>query len=158
MAEEKGTTEDEMVGWHHWFNGHEFEQTPVERKGQGSLACCSPWGRKESDTTERLNSNSQMDGVLTVELLCLTHAPASASEKTEKKSRKTWADNLATEVALLKGAAHSSDSTANPQTQRHRDAVFSIFPKPQPRRPSQPSGGGTALRANQCYSSILFRR
>ena len=49
--EEKGTTEDEMVGWHHLLNVHEFEQAPgVE--GQGSLACCSPWGRKESDTTE----------------------------------------------------------------------------------------------------------
>ena len=63
-----------------------------------------------------------------------------------EKSRKTWAENLATEVALLKGAAHSIDSTANPQTQRHRGAVFSIFPKPQPRRLSKPRGGGTALR------------
>ena len=45
---EKGTTEDEMVGWHHQFNGHEFEQAPGDRAGQGSLACCSPWGHKES--------------------------------------------------------------------------------------------------------------
>ena len=44
--EEKGTTEDEMVGWHHWFNEHEFEQTPGDREGQGSLACCSSWGRR----------------------------------------------------------------------------------------------------------------
>ena len=51
--EEKGMTEDERVGWHHW--GHEFEQALGVGKGQGSLACCSPWGRKESDTTERLN-------------------------------------------------------------------------------------------------------
>ena len=43
--EEKGTTEDEMVGWHHRLNGHEFEQTPGDSEGQGSLACCSPWGR-----------------------------------------------------------------------------------------------------------------
>ena len=43
---------DEMVGWHHGLNGHEFEQAPGDDKGQGSLACCSPWGRKESDTTE----------------------------------------------------------------------------------------------------------
>ena len=49
--EEKGTTEDEMVGWHHWFNGHEFEQTPGDGEGQGSLACYSLWGRKELDTT-----------------------------------------------------------------------------------------------------------
>ena len=49
------TTEDEMVGWHHRLNGHEFEEAPGISDGQGSLACCSPWGRKESDTTERLN-------------------------------------------------------------------------------------------------------
>ena len=53
--EEKGTIEDEMVGWHHWLNGHEFEQALRVRDGQGSLACCSPWGRKESDATEQLN-------------------------------------------------------------------------------------------------------
>ena len=50
--EEKGTTEDEMAGWHHRLNGHEFEQAPGVGEGQGSLACCSPCGRKESDTTE----------------------------------------------------------------------------------------------------------
>ena len=49
--EEKGTTEDEMVGWHHQLNGHEFEQAPGAGDAQGSLACCSPWGYKESDTT-----------------------------------------------------------------------------------------------------------
>ena len=48
-------TEDEMVGWHHQLNGHEFEQAPRVRDGQGSLACCSPWGHKELDTTEQLN-------------------------------------------------------------------------------------------------------
>ena len=53
--QEKGTTEDEMVGWHHWLDGHEFEQSPGVDDGQGSMACCSPWGRKESDTTEWLN-------------------------------------------------------------------------------------------------------
>ena len=51
--EEKGATEDEMIGWHHWLNGHELEQTPGDGEGQGSLACCSPWGHKESDTTEQ---------------------------------------------------------------------------------------------------------
>ena len=53
--EEKGMTEDEMVGWHHWLDRHEFEQTPGVGYGQGGLACCSPWGHEESDTTERLN-------------------------------------------------------------------------------------------------------
>ena len=54
--EEKGTTEDEVVGWHHWFNIHEFEQCQGVGDGQGSLACWSLWGRKESDMTEWLNS------------------------------------------------------------------------------------------------------
>ena len=53
--EEKGMTEDEMVGWHHLLNGHGFEQAPGVDDGQGSLVCCSPWGRKESDMTEWLN-------------------------------------------------------------------------------------------------------
>ena len=53
--EEKGTTEDEMVGWHHRLNGHGFEQALGVGDGQGSLACCSPWGHKESDMTEWLN-------------------------------------------------------------------------------------------------------
>ena len=53
--EEMGTTEDDMVGWHHQLNGHEFEQAPGTGDGQGSLACCSPWGPKEVDTTEQLN-------------------------------------------------------------------------------------------------------
>ena len=48
-------TEDEMVGWHHRLDGHEFEQAPEDSEGQGSLASCSPWGEKESDMTERLN-------------------------------------------------------------------------------------------------------
>ena len=53
--EEKGTTEDEVVGWHHRLNGHKFGLTPGVGDGQGSLACCSPWGQRESDMTEQLN-------------------------------------------------------------------------------------------------------
>ena len=53
--EEKGTTEDEMVGWHHLLNGHEFEQAPGVRDGQGRLMCCSLLGHKELDMTEQLN-------------------------------------------------------------------------------------------------------
>ena len=53
--EEKGTTEDEMAGWHHWLDGCESEWTPGVGGGQGGLACCDSWGRKESDMTERLN-------------------------------------------------------------------------------------------------------
>ena len=53
--EEKGTTEDEMAGWHHQLDGHEFGWTPGASDGQGGLGCCNSWGHKESDTTERLN-------------------------------------------------------------------------------------------------------
>ena len=62
--EEKGPTEDEMAGWHHWVNGPEFEQALGVGDGQGGLACFSPWGRKELDTTERLNwtDGSQQKG------------------------------------------------------------------------------------------------
>ena len=55
--EEKGATEDDIVGWHHWLNGHEFEQTQGDREGQGGLVCCSPWACKELDTNERLNNS-----------------------------------------------------------------------------------------------------
>ena len=55
--EEKGATKHEMVEWHHQLNGLEFEQTPGDGEGQGSLACYSPWSHRESDTTEQLNSN-----------------------------------------------------------------------------------------------------
>ena len=55
--EEKGTAEDEMVEWHHWFNAHEFEQTPGDSEGQGSLVCYFPWGCKKLDMIEWLNNN-----------------------------------------------------------------------------------------------------
>ena len=57
--EEKGTTEEEMVGWYHRLNGHEFEQCIGGVDGQGGLACCSPWSLKELDTTDRLNNNKR---------------------------------------------------------------------------------------------------
>ena len=54
--EKKGTTEDEMIGWHCWFKGHEFEQAPGNVERQGILVCCRPWGHKESDMNEQLNN------------------------------------------------------------------------------------------------------
>ena len=60
--EEKGTTEEEMFGWHHRLNGHEFEQPLGVGDGQGCLTCCSPWGRKESDTAEWLNWTEHTEG------------------------------------------------------------------------------------------------
>ena len=56
---EKEMTEDKMVGWHHWLDGHEFEQAPGDGEEQGSLPCCSPWGCKQSDMTEQMNKNNQ---------------------------------------------------------------------------------------------------
>ena len=60
--EEKGITGDEMAGWHHWLDGHEFEWTPGVFERQSGLACCDSWGRKESDTTEQLNWTELMTG------------------------------------------------------------------------------------------------
>ena len=54
-----GTTEKEMVGWQHRLDRHKFEQALGDGEGQGSLVCCSPWGRKESDMTEQLNDNNK---------------------------------------------------------------------------------------------------
>jgi len=58
--EKKGTTEDEMVGCHHWLNGHKSEQNLGDSEGQESLACCSPWSCKDSDRTRRLNNNNKL--------------------------------------------------------------------------------------------------
>ena len=66
-------TEDEMVGCHHWLNGHEFEQAPGDGDGQGSLACCSTWGRKELETAEWLDNNKNENGFLCVCLFFMYH-------------------------------------------------------------------------------------
>ena len=65
--EEKGTTEDEMAGWHHRLDGREFEWTPGDGDGQGGLACCDSWGRRELDMTERLNWTVQQE-MITLEM------------------------------------------------------------------------------------------
>ena len=67
--QEKGTTEDEMVGWHHRLDGHESEEAPGDGHGQGKLACSSPWGGKESDTTERLKWTEDFPGGLVAKTL-----------------------------------------------------------------------------------------
>ena len=69
--EEKRATEDEMVGWHHWLNGHEFAQTLEDSERQGSLVCYSPWGHKELGTPERLNNNQRMSWKLLFSVFCL---------------------------------------------------------------------------------------
>ena len=65
MWEEKWALEDEMVGWHHHLNGHEFEQTRGDSEGQRLLVCCDPWGLKESDMTYQLNNNSRGEAAKT---------------------------------------------------------------------------------------------
>ena len=69
--EEKGTTEDEMAGWHHQFSGHEFGWTSGVGDGQGGLACCDSWGCKESDTTERLNWTEWTTSLVALMVKCL---------------------------------------------------------------------------------------
>ena len=67
--EEKGTTEDEMAGWHHWLDGRESEWTLGVGDGQGGLACCYSWGRKEADTTEWLNWTEHNKNTLTFKII-----------------------------------------------------------------------------------------
>ena len=62
--EEKGKTEDDMVGWNHWFHGHEYEQALGDGEGQESLVCCSPWGCEESDMTEWLANNNNRESFI----------------------------------------------------------------------------------------------
>ena len=73
--EEKGTTEDEMAGWHHWLYGHGFGWTLGIGDGQGGLVCCNSWGRKESDTTERLNWSELTVGLRYLLISFLTVKP-----------------------------------------------------------------------------------
>ena len=78
--EEKGMTEDEMVGWHHRLNGHEFEQAPGDSEGQRSLACCSLWSWKELNATEQLNGDNkpspcQTSGTVWKDPLCPASSP-----------------------------------------------------------------------------------
>ena len=69
--EEKGTTEDEMAGWHHWLDGHEFGWTLGVGDGQGGLACCDSWSRKESDMTEQLNWTERLNNKQQMAILFL---------------------------------------------------------------------------------------
>ena len=69
--EEKGTTEDEIVGWHHWLNGYVFEEALGDSEEIGNLACCSPWGHKQSDRTAWLYNNMYLTGVRLSEGACV---------------------------------------------------------------------------------------
>ena len=81
--EEKETTENEMVGWHHWLNGHGFGWTPGVGDGQGGLACCGSWGHKESDTNEWLNWTERRQPLLPTYRIMWDELKLSAGWKTE---------------------------------------------------------------------------
>ena len=98
--EKKGTTEDEMAGWHHQLDGHEFEWTLGVGDGQGPLACCHSWGRKELDTTERLN------------WIELKGFPVAQTGKNLSAVQETWVWSPAQEDPLEKGMAIPSSILA----------------------------------------------
>ena len=85
--EGKGMTEEEMSGWHHWLDGHESEEAPGNDGGQGSLACCSPWGHKESDITQQLNDNNSKEKFRTVK------SNQKSCSKKFQKLRKSYLAN-----------------------------------------------------------------
>ena len=95
--EEKGMTEDEMAGWHHWLYGHELELAPGIGDGEGSPVCCSPWGRKESDMTEQLNWTDRLFARKNnFSTICLIYAAQRIWELSEKilLEEKAIIDNL----------------------------------------------------------------
>ena len=95
-----------MVGWHHQLNRQEFEQAPGDGEGQGSLACCSPWGCQESDTTEQLNNNSNTS--LTVHFIELI-----SSGKENKSKHNTW------DIIKLKSFRVAKESISKTESQPH---------------------------------------
>ena len=113
--EEKGTTEDEMDGWHHQLDGHEFEHALRVGDGQGSLACCIPWGCKESDMTEWLNWTE-----LNLQDIC------QGSMHVEGRWKKNWADG---EVQLsfrpYKASVNPSLQSCSPKSQHNRASTSS---------------------------------
>ena len=117
--EEKGTTEDEVAGCHHWLNGHEFEWTPGVGDGQGGLACCDSWGRKELDTTERLNWTE-----LNMTLSAFTPYPRevlfSTSQGKKIMSLGPWPHHLWPADPCLPSPAKSS--LLSPTEKGHSDA------------------------------------
>ena len=119
--EEKRETEDEMVGWHHWLNGHEFEQTLGDSGGQMSLACCNPWGSKELDTTYWLNKsdNNINNNIILLVIVYYVSEPWSFYQsfqgpqvaqmvKNLPAVQETWVQSLSWEDPLEKGTATNS--------------------------------------------------
>ena len=105
--EEKGTTEDEMAGWHHWLDGCESEWTPGVGDGQGGLACCDSWGCKESDTTEWLNWTETVVEVMKIMVTSLKRCMYCCSQCSQPCSRPppthAFAGDSRTPTFQLKG-------------------------------------------------------
>ena len=102
--EEKGMTEDEMAGWHHWLDGCVFEWTLGDGDGQGDQVCCNSWGRTESDTTERLNWCKMILNILGIRASLVAQLV-----KNLPVMQETWVQSLGWEDPLEKGTAtHSS--------------------------------------------------
>ena len=94
--EEKGTIEDELVGWHHQLNGHEFEQTPRDNERQGCRTRCSPWGLRELDMTVRPNNNKTLSSMAVMLIIsgnkckhCYPHKVPSSSWKHKARRQET---------------------------------------------------------------------
>ena len=92
--EKKRVTENEMVGWHHRLNGHEFEQILGDSEGQGSLGCCGPWGYKESDTTWWLNNDNQLSGASILLFSMLSPLGVHSWEWLQRLRAWQWAAHL----------------------------------------------------------------
>ena len=121
--EEKGTTEDEMVGWHHWLDGHETEWTPGVGDGQGGLACCNSWGCKESDTTERLNWTEPKDFLLWASEWSWT-SPLTSAQVQSQPQKKDLRDFLLGHQ-LMWVSHHVSMTTSEAIPDRvHPDLMF----------------------------------
>ena len=122
--EEKGMTEDEMVGWHHGFNGHEFEQTLGDGEEQGSLVCCSPWGHKKFDMTEHLKDNKFLPGKSHGQRSLVDYSPWSHKEldTTEWLTHAKFSGNI-----LMIRASHGWRDTrqAHQETWTFRPSAWS---------------------------------
>ena len=116
--EEKGTTEDEMAGWHHWLDGREFEWTPGVGDGQGGLACCNPWGHKESDMTGWQNWTE----LTLIFSFIFPSAPSSVVYTLGWDRNRPW-DFSSKNAALLHSRQEFSLTWHKPASQTH------IFPK-----------------------------
>ena len=81
---EEATEDEKMFGWHHKLNGREFEQTPGDSERQGSVACCSPWGHKESDTIEQLNNTTKSPKLSIIKFTCVPYRKFGKQTNTMK--------------------------------------------------------------------------